>query len=155
MANIFDVASYILSKAGAMTAMKLEKLAYYAQAWSLVWDEAPLFEEEFEAWAGGPVSPPLYERHRGQFMVTSAIVPDGDQEALNATQRDTIDQVLSFYGGKTAQWLSDLTHMEAPWVNARERAGAPPGGFCRETITLADMAEYYAGLMATNAEAVA
>ena len=39
MATIFDVASYILSKQGPMTTMKLEKLCYYAQAWSLVWDE--------------------------------------------------------------------------------------------------------------------
>lgn len=47
MATVFDVACYILSKQGCMTTMKLEKLCYYAQAWSLVWDERPLFDEEF------------------------------------------------------------------------------------------------------------
>ena len=31
--------------------MKLQKLVYYSQAWSLIWDEKPLFEEEIEAWA--------------------------------------------------------------------------------------------------------
>ena len=43
MASVFDAATCILSRAGGMTAMKLQKLVYYAQAWSLVWDERPLF----------------------------------------------------------------------------------------------------------------
>ena len=49
MANVFDVADYILKECGEMPALKLQKLVYYSQAWSLVWDEAPLFEEEIEA----------------------------------------------------------------------------------------------------------
>lgn len=44
-----------------MTTMKLEKLTYYCQAWSLAWDDVPLFDEEFEAWANGPVCPQLFE----------------------------------------------------------------------------------------------
>lgn len=45
MANVSDVAAYILQKHGRMTTMKLQKLVYYSQAWSLVWDEKPLFQE--------------------------------------------------------------------------------------------------------------
>jgi hypothetical protein len=37
MTTIFDVAKYILQQRGEMTAMKLQKLCYYAQAWSLAW----------------------------------------------------------------------------------------------------------------------
>lgn len=29
----------------------------YCQAWSLVWDDTPLFEEDFQAWTNGPVCP--------------------------------------------------------------------------------------------------
>ena len=50
MTSIFDVAAYVLDKLGVMTTMKLEKLCYYSQAWSLVWDERRLFPERFEAW---------------------------------------------------------------------------------------------------------
>lgn len=39
MARVFDVAKYILHKKGPMTTMKLEKLTYYCQAWSLAWDD--------------------------------------------------------------------------------------------------------------------
>lgn len=35
MANIISVAKYILEQRGAMTTMKLQKLCYYSQAWSL------------------------------------------------------------------------------------------------------------------------
>ena len=49
MANVFDVAACILKQKGPMTAMKLQKLLYYSQAWSLVWDEKPLFPERIEA----------------------------------------------------------------------------------------------------------
>ena len=55
MATVLDVAKYVLEHNGRMTTMKLEKLVYYCQAWSLGWDEVPLFEEDFQAWANGPV----------------------------------------------------------------------------------------------------
>ena len=49
MVAIFDVASYILQKPGAMTSMKWKKRVYYSQCWSLVWDEEPLFKARIEA----------------------------------------------------------------------------------------------------------
>ena len=46
MASVSDVAAYILQQQGAMTTWKLQKLIYYSQAWSLVWDDDALFPEE-------------------------------------------------------------------------------------------------------------
>ena len=65
---------------------------------------------------------------------------------LTKEQKESIDGVLDFYGEKSAQWLSDLTHLEAPWHQARARAGVSAGERCYEEITLADMHEYYSGL---------
>ena len=142
MANALDVAAYILSKLGPVAAMKLQKLVYYSQAWSLVWDEKPLFPNRIEAWANGPVVRDLYEAHRGQFQVSN--LPKGDAAALSGPERETVDSVLKFYGDKEGQWLSDLTHREDPWKNARE--GLAPGEYgCRE-ITHAALAEYYGSL---------
>lgn len=139
MATAHDVAAYILRKQGEMTAMKLEKLVYYSQAWSLVWDEEPLFQDRIEAWVNGPVVPALYQRHRGMFKVSDW--PHGDPDALTPTQRETIDAVLNFYGDKSSQWLSDLTHREAPWIEARK--GLEPGDPSRREISHASLAEYY------------
>ena len=145
MANVHDVAACILQRKGTVTAMKLQKLVYYAQAWSLVWDERPLFDETIEAWANGPVVPELYKAHRGQFCVRPGILStSGDPEALDCDEQDTVDVVLKFYGDKTAQWLSALTHMERPWREAR--GDVPPGEPSHVEITKAAMAEYYGSL---------
>jgi uncharacterized phage-associated protein len=124
-----------------MTAMKLQKLVYYCQAWSLVWDEEPLFEEEIQAWVNGPVVPALYERHQGKFKVR---MWRGDPSNLTENQRDTIRKVLDFYGNKPSQVLSDLTHREAPWIEARAGLGIGERG--NQVITHAAMAEYYGSL---------
>jgi uncharacterized phage-associated protein len=140
VARVNDVAAHILLKLGPMTAMKLQKLVYYSQAWHLVWEEEPLFPERIEAWANGPVSPALYERHRGLFTVASPWAP-GDPGRLTAKERSTVDGVLEFYGPKSAQWLSDLAHSEEPWRLAR--TGMKPGVRGNREITHAAMAEYY------------
>lgn len=142
MANVHDVAAYILRKHAPMTAMKLQKLVYYSQAWSLVWDEKPLFSQRIEAWANGPVAPDLYDLHRGIFQV--AAWARGNKDALTADEKETVEIVLSFYGDKSSQYLSDLTHKEDPWRDAR--VGLPPGARGTNEITLSAMAEYYGSL---------
>lgn len=127
-----------------MTTWKLQKLVYYSQAWSLVWDERPLFQAQIKAWANGPVVPVLYHKHKGKFRVSSW--PDGDPSKLTASEKATINGVLDFYGDKTSQWLSDLTHNEAPWREAR--GSLAPGERGSEVITLDSMLRYYSGLSA-------
>lgn len=142
MADVHDVAAYILEKAGPMTAMKLQKLVYYSQAWHLVWDDEALFDDEIQAWANGPVVRELYEKHRGSFQVSSW--PAGNATRLTEEETSTIDAVLEHYGSKSSQYLSDLTHREAPWKLARR--GLMPGQRGTRPITLASMAEYYSSL---------
>ena len=141
MANVYDVAKYILEQQGVITAMKLQKLVYYSQAWSLVWDDQELFSEEFQAWANGPVSPDLYGLHRGQYQITD--LEKGNSDNLNKTEKETIDIVLGTYGDKPSQWLSDRTHSEDPWIEARRASSAEEGERSQQTITKASMAEYY------------
>ena len=142
MVSVHDVAAYILSEAGSMPAMKLQKLVYYSQAWSLVWDEKPLFQARIEAWANGPVIPFLYQKHRKEFILSKW--PWGNPDNLNSDERETIDAVLKAYANKSSQWLSDLTHIEAPWRDARQ--GIPDGERGSEVITHATLAEYYGSL---------
>lgn len=144
MASVHDVAAYILDKRGPMSHMKLQKLVYYCQAWSLVWDEEPLFPERIEAWVSGPVVPSLFAELRKLFQVVRLNVRKGDPEKLTTRQRETVDAVLGFYAKKDPQWLSDLTHMEAPWQNARK--GLQPDQRGRREITCAALAEYYGSL---------
>jgi uncharacterized phage-associated protein len=143
MANVHDVAAYIIEKCGPMSAIKLQKLVYYSQAWHLVWEDEPLFRNRIEAWANGPVAPALYEHHRGRFNVESW--SPGDSSKLTRAERSSIDSVLGFYGDKPAVWLSELTHKEAPWRHAR--AGLGPGERSKREITKVAMAEFYGSLV--------
>jgi uncharacterized phage-associated protein len=147
MASVFDAAQYIINRKKRITAIKLQKLIYYCQAWSLIWDDTPLFSEKIEAWANGPVVAELFHRFKGCYDIPADAVV-GDPEALTAAQKETIDGVLDYYGDKSTAWLVELTHMEDPWKNARKRAKALPGQKCDEVITLEEMANYYSGLLA-------
>lgn len=143
MANVFDTAKYILEQVGPMSAMKLQKLCYYAQAWSFVWDDTPLFPEDFQAWANGPVCPELFEKTKGKYTV-SAKDETGGEGNLTNDQKYTIHQVLLSYGCQSAEWLSQRTQMEDPWKLAKK--GLPLGAGCDHVIRKESMAVYYGGL---------
>ena len=144
MASVFDAARYILENHGPMSTMKLQKLCYYAQAWSLVWDDEELFPEEFEAWANGPVCPVLFKATQGTYKVSAADEPLGDVTNLSEEQKQTLDKVIEYYASHDAQWLSRLTHMEDPWKKARN--GIPDGMGSDATVSKESMAEYYGSL---------
>ncbi|EKD94243.1 MAG: Phage-associated protein [uncultured bacterium] len=143
MLSVFDVAKYILTKHGPMTTMKLQKLVYYSQAWSLVWDGEPLFDSDFQAWSNGPVCPELFEKHKGLFKISASKI-NGDITKITGQKKSTIDSVLGYYGDKDGHWLSVLTHKEKPWIEARK--GIEDGENCCSVITKDMMQEYYDGL---------
>ncbi|MDB5575315.1 MAG: hypothetical protein JWR80_491 [Bradyrhizobium sp.] len=142
MATVLDVAQYILSKRGEMTAMKLQKLVYYCQAWHIAWHDDVLFPERIEAWVDGPVAPVLFNKHRGSFRVSS--IPSAKAERLTKDEKSTIDKVLKFYGDKSPQWLIDLSHQEAPWRDARH--GIPDGTPSNRPIPPEAMGRFYSSL---------
>jgi uncharacterized phage-associated protein len=146
-----DVAAYVLQKQGGMSSMKLQKLVYYSQAWHLVWDDEPLFNERIEAWANGPVVYELFDAHRGQFSLGTSW-SRGDIKNLSNSQRETIDIVLNHYGKLTGQALSALTHDEAPWRDARQ--GLPDTARSNAEITPEAMLEFYGALAQSDDEDV-
>lgn len=140
-ANALDVAEYVLQKKKLVPAMKLQKLVYYCQAWSLVWEDRPMYKDRIEAWANGPVIVNLYHAHKGNYILNSV---GGNPSNLSSSDIGSIDAVLKYYGNKSSQWLSDLTHQEDPWKDARGDLRRGERG--NEEITLASMAEYYGSL---------
>jgi uncharacterized phage-associated protein len=142
MANVHDTAAYILREHGPMDTWKLQKLVYYAQAWHLVWEGKPLFQDKIEAWANGPVIRSLYSGHRGEYTVSKW--PQGRISNLAASEKESIDVVLKHYGRHTGYWLRERTHQERPWKAARE--GIAPGARSDREITLGSMLDYYGSL---------
>ena len=147
MANVFDVAKYILhSIGGDISTMKLQKLCYYAQAWHLVWhDNKPLFSEDFEAWVNGPVCKELFHCHQGKFIISeNDLLGDELTGSLTDEEISTIDKIIDFYGSKTGAWLSELTHKEKPWLEARGNISTQ--SISHNIISKKSMYDYYRSL---------
>lgn len=100
-----------------ITHLKLQKLVYYAQAWSLAIRGVPLFEEDVQAWAHGPVAPSVFRAFRGYGMdpiPAPARTPKLDEDTV-----ELLEEVLDVYGEHSAKKLEKLTHRERPWRDAR------------------------------------
>lgn len=123
MASIHDVANYFLvqtdDEAGdTVSNLKLQKLVYYAQGFHLALKGTPLFPEQLQAWNHGPVSPALYQTYK-TFGAGALPVPgDFDSACLTPEETEVLDDVYQVYGQFSAWKLRDLTHDEAPWINA-------------------------------------
>lgn len=143
MPNIFDIAKCILEKTGKISTWKLQKLCYYAQAWTLAWEERELFPEEFQAWSNGPVCLELYNFHTGRYLIEANDI-SGDSLSLSPEDKENVDITLSTYGNKDAYWLREQTHYEEPWKLARNRI--PEDQPCTNIITKDSMGEYYGSL---------
>lgn len=147
MTSIMDVSNYILHQHGPMSPMKLQKLCYYAQAWSLVWNSQEMFSEEFEAWKTGPVCRELFLQTQERFRITANVFP-GQADSLSADQKDTIDRVIEYYGKHDAQWLGRLAQMEDPWKEATDHIRNPSPSAA--IVTKDSTAKYYACLTGTQ-----
>lgn len=124
MANIYDVANFFIDLADKqknedpMTHLRLQKLLYFAQAWSLVRFGKPLFEQTFEAWQYGPVVPELYRKyqHYGRNPLPCETF---DNECFTEEEYDLLLDVARYYMKYSTGMLVAMSHRQgAPWANA-------------------------------------
>src|SRR3989338_2765108 len=153
MANINDISDYIvvkLSDSGSLVnVLKLHKLLYYTQAWSLAFGRGRLFDERFQAWVHGPVSRQIYNRYPQKTLYSAItlddINPRFDSRSISSDERAFVDGVLEVYAPFTGAQLEEMTHIEQPWIDAR--AGAAPNERSENVISESTMQSYYAARM--------
>lgn len=146
MASALNVANYFLNRvdrdAGdVITNLKLLKLVYYAQAWSMVFRGQPLFDEKVQAWVNGPATYSVwkeYERYEKNSIPEKPVLPE---DAFQADELDVLNIVWDVYGELSASKLWKLSHSEDPWVNARQGLGSNEPS--QNLISLEDMRRYY------------
>lgn len=117
---------------GEISPMKLQKLVYYAHAWSLALFDQPLIVDRIEAWEFGPVIPALYHEFKefgnrpikrlafeyDSFLSENAEqIPNDDHLA-----KAIVHRIWEMLGNKTAIQLSNMTHSEnEPWHQTPKR----------------------------------
>jgi len=119
-----QIADYFLTlvdeEAGdALSNLKLQKLVYYAQGFSLAITGKPLFSETIQAWQHGPVIPGLYRNLKRHGSEPVPAPENGiNREDYSEEIRDLLDEVYSVYGQFSASKLRNMTHQEPPWIEA-------------------------------------
>jgi len=106
-----------LAKKGSrgLTPLKLVKLVYLCEGWSLALRDKSIIREEVEAWQYGPVIPELYAKIR-HFKATPVTHLDSGEDVLSPDQEELIKSVYDAYKHLSGMQLSDLTHQAGtPW----------------------------------------
>lgn len=142
-----DIADWFLatldrSAGDAITHLKLQKLVYYAQAWSLALLDRPLFDEDLQAWTHGPVARSVWQRFREQgwqALPPPELVPDVEPEV-----EALLDDIADAYGEQSALRLEELTQSEDPWLVAR--GGTPIELRSMTAISKEHMRDFYRAL---------
>jgi len=137
--SVFTIADWFLQK-GDMTHKKLQKLCYYAQAWTYALKGFRLADTDFQAWVHGPVSPVLYDRFKN-FGYETIHLNRQSVPHIEDSDLQILEDVWDTYGDKTGNALEALSHKELPWINARR--GYLPGESCSAVIKPEDMRAFY------------
>ena len=121
MISANDVAKYFIAlvseeEGELISNLKLQKLLYYAQGFSLAMLNKALFPERIEAWIHGPVVPAVYYEYK-RYGRSGLPYKEVDFSQFDEDVRELLDEVYDVYGQYSASVLRNLTHEEPPWRN--------------------------------------
>lgn len=135
-----QVSDWFLSK-DCLSPKKLQKLTYYAEAWSnALFGDSLINDTKFEAWVHGPVSPELYSDYK-EYGWNKIASKKFDESIFDHDILELLESVWLTYGDKSANDLEALTHTEEPWLNARK--GYETLDNSNVVINKNDMRDYY------------
>lgn len=136
MISVAKAASYIYhrfkgEKEICIDEMKLHKLLYLSQRESIIITGQPMFSTPFEAWKYGPVVVEVRTLYRMDALNES--LTDEELEVY----KPVFDTVFMYYADKDSWSLSNLTHSETSWKNARK--GLMPDDHCSNHLDIDDI----------------
>lgn len=116
--NAIQVATYLMKLyheqfQEMITEMKLHKLLYFSQRESFIQLDRPIFEDKFQAWRYGPVIVAVRDLYKAGMLNQ---MPDADEVR---PYENVFKVIMSEYAPKDTWSLSDMTHAESSWKNAR------------------------------------
>ena len=125
-----------------LTHLKLQKLCYYGAGViaAVRRDEScPLLSEPFVAWTHGPVIESLYHEFKSYGSNGIPRPKSFDGSALDERDSLVLGDVHHYYGQFSGWKLRDMTHLEAPWIDARLEVE----GEGDKTISNVSLARYF------------
>ena len=123
MHSVHEIARWFTAKnSGSIPSIKLQKLCYYAQAWSYALHNEPIIIGNFEAWVHGPVNRELWTRFRDIAYrdITIDDFSENDIGVFTCCENNLLDLVWNTYGEYSGYQLESLSHTERPWLEQRK-----------------------------------
>jgi len=147
--SVFNVVNFFLNHVDnesgiTITPLKLQKLLYYAQAWSLAFNDSKLFDESICAWIHGPVIQEVYHAFKVFGYQPLEHTPP-TSKVFNLKELEVLNMVWDVYGKYDAKYLEALTHAEHPWKNAR--VGYSVQDKCEVEISVEMIETYYKSMI--------
>lgn len=119
MASGYDFAQYINDQFWQLSKIKLQKLLYFAQTWSLVRNGKPLFPDDFVAWEKGPAIIELHEVMSSSEKIVPLEIPGANSSNLTNGEMGFIDSIIDIYGEMSKEELVELAHNDSAWKDAK------------------------------------
>ena len=143
--ELLAVIAYIFSALHEVTPLTLQKLLYYIQGnYAAIYDK-PLFDAPCEAWVHGPVYRNVYNLFRDfkyNPIDDDRFVPLKESALpLTPEAKEVVDRVLDTFGMYSGKVLENITHKEAPWLDARK--GFLPDETSHAEISLDALKAYF------------
>jgi len=119
MERAIDLAKYICDEYRIVSGetideMKLHKLLYFSQRECLAITGEPLFADSFEGWRHGPVCVAVRNSFYEGEMLGNSFNEISDASAY------IVKNIILQYGELASWKLSDISHEESSWKNARK-----------------------------------
>lgn len=120
MKSAQDIANFFLSHSydGEMddlTNLKLQKLLYYTQGYSLALLGRPIFDDSITAWDHGPVVETIYQSYKQYGRTPLPALQNYSLSKFDDDELIVLNKVADNYGEYSPWCLRNMTHEEEPW----------------------------------------
>lgn len=117
-----------------MTNLRLQKLLYFVQGWSIATRGKPFFDDKIVAWPFGPVVPTVYNVYRpcGRNFIQGDTAMN-DYDMTTEEENFLIDILHEYYGDSTSILIEMTKKKDSPWFSKT----------IDQEITLDEMREYF------------
>lgn len=123
--DVYEVAKWFLHTE-PMTHKKLQKLLYFSYGIYLAQNNDDsndlsnsLFQNKFEAWVHGPVDPKIYSLYKNNGINLLSL-ENIETISFNQDVMNALNKTMEIYGKYSADELENISHNQAPWINARK-----------------------------------
>jgi uncharacterized phage-associated protein len=133
-----------------LTHIEVQKLLFFLEGWHLATVGDSLFDEEFQAWANGPVIKTVYERllRYSAHSIPRSEIKSLDFAILGSLTLALISRVFKTYREYDPGALIGLTHLPGtPWAQVRNAHGIAKGATSTVVIPKICMKEWFSEVL--------